>query len=145
MNQQLQLKYKKMEFQVGSSYVLMVTVLKETTDYYVKQGSEIHCWISNSPKVFENINGAITRAFLWCFQMQEFRHLSHIFTCAYIHFNAYQFQATWKKIYAYNYCESEQKPNPILLYVHPWEFLLRPWGLNHYTHTSVVTRTRDCS
>ena len=30
--------------------------------------------------------------------MQEFRHLSHIYTCAYIHYNGYQFQATWKKI-----------------------------------------------
>ena len=40
-------------------------------------------------------NGGIKLAFLWCFQMQEFRHLSYIcvYTCAYIHLNEYQFRA----------------------------------------------------
>ena len=76
----------------------------------------------------------ITRAFLWCFQMLEFRHLSYIYTCTHICFNGYQFQAIVPEhFYAYT-CERDQQPHPTLVFVNPWE-------LKHFTQASDVNAT----
>ena len=65
---------------------------------------QTYTWLGSSISRALLHNGAFTRAFLRCFQMQEFRHVIDIYTCAYINFNGYQLreQLLWAQTITQN-------------------------------------------